>query len=348
MSTLYGVNLSNVADNVRANLPTLARYETVEMQIELNVTQASLAGTSFAPDASAPMRWLEAQGVETWSYVDVSWPPSAAALGHSSAPRERDPYWLRRTLLAAIEANDWWLYGDAGDGQRSRVEGSYKRPCPDMANADFLAYARDLILSTGARRIRFDDGFVHRHGYYRPWRAERTDMALLQGAAALYGALRELGKRVIVNGAWEPFDPREGTGPKDWTYPLADAVDGVMIEFPSGFARWDNGRWYPLATIDTLTDLVGVWRQQRKEAIVSVLYRTDAAESFDAFARRWYDFGERNDCRVAIARGWGEAPWLPWYPERTPPSAPPLQLAELEKRLAALEAWRTRMQGANQ
>lgn len=345
--SLYGVNLSNTADQVRNNLPALARYASVEVQMELSLTTRNADGAAFGLDGFAPAPWLERQGVEVWGHVNALWPPDPTALGGSILPPENDAYWLRRKLVAAIAENDWWLYGDNA-GKRTPVLGSYKRPCPDITIEAYRRYALELILASGMQNIRFDDGFVHRHGYYRPWRAERTDMALLQGAAALYGALRELGKRVIVNGAWEPFDPREGTGPKDWTYPLADAVDGVMIEYPSGFARWDNGRWYPLAAIDTLTDLVGVWRQQRKEVIVSVLYRTDAAESFDAFARRWYDFGERNDCRVAIASGWGEAPWLPWYPERTPPSAPPLQLAELEKRVAALEAWRTRMQGANQ
>lgn len=202
MSRLYGVCLSNAAIEVRAALPTLATYARAELQIELGRARTNADGTLFAPEEGTALDWLARQGVEAWGYVDVWWPPNPASLGSSSLPPERDPFWLRRELIAGSDANDWWLYGTRGDGVRSRVLGSYNRPCPDMTNGDFLRFALDLLLSANVRRIRFDDGFVHRHGYYRPWQAERTDLALLEGARWLYDALRAAGVQVMVNGGW--------------------------------------------------------------------------------------------------------------------------------------------------
>lgn len=363
MSRLYGVCLSNAAIEVRAALPTLATYARAEVQIELGRARTNADGTLFAPEEGTALDWLAGQGVETWGYVDVWWPPNPASLGTSSLPPERDPFWLRRELIAGSDANDWWLYGKR-DGKRGRVLGSYNRPCPDMTNGDFLRFALDLLLSANVRRIRFDDGFVHRHGYYRPWQAERTDLALLDGALWLYDALRAAGVQVVVNGGWEPLDPAEGLTPAQWTYPLLDHVDGVVIEYPIGFARWNTGRWFALNE-EQLAGVVRFWRGRGKRVIVAAKWNGNAG-IFEQHLAKWQAFAAANDCEAAVAASWN-APTVVGDKDEVEDEvegeveALGRRVAELERafqqtletliplaeRLRALEAWRAAMKEAN-
>jgi len=353
MKHLYGVCLSNSPEEVRSSLPTLAKYGQTEIQIELFRSNTNINGNPFAPDFGPAAQWLERQGVTVWGHVNVWWPPDPATLGQSAAPPERDQFYLRRDTVAALMSNDWWLYGKK-QGERSRVLGSYNRPTADMTRDGFLNWAYDLLLATKVRRLRFDDGFIHRHGYYRPWQADHDDGRLMEGAFELYDELRFAGCEVVVNGAWEMTDPDAAT----WVYPALNHVDGVMIEQPNnGFARWNNGRWWAL-DVPALERVARDWRAAGKRVVISALWQEPGPQfpTFEALATFYVTLAERLDCEVAVANGsWNRPVWLEAWGEAETPEPPETdglkqrltaleqQAAQFEARLQALEAWRNSM-----
>lgn len=327
MARPYGVLLSNKVEDLQRWLPVLARYPQAELQCELaTLTSRNVGGVAFCPapdEALTPGEYLRRAGVEVSAYVDVTWPPSLAEMGTSSAAADSNVYWLRRGQ---------WAHGQAlqgrhlGTGEVGMVLGIYGRPTVDLLPA-YRAWLAETLLSTlpgcGVRTVRVDDGMVHRHGCYRPWQVakattvQRSDEMILSEAVELYRVLRANGLRVVVNGGWEMADP----GAVRWTYPLLDTVDGVMIEYPGGFARWSDGRYFAL-TPAILRRVALDWRAAGRQVIIVV-----ASASVQA-ARDWWTMAQEIDVDLAVMEAGGVA-WFDFWGAMVPPVAPPATAREL-------------------
>lgn len=352
MSTLYGTLLSNLPEAFVKDLETLTRFREVELQLELKTTQTNVNGVVFTPDRTPPFAWLEKRGVTVWAYVDVNWPKKMEWVND---PPEINQYWFERNQSKFLGENGLYLWGKRYDtGEHSLVLGSYNQVCPDTTRQQYIDWMASALLMTGIMRFRFDNGMIHRHSYYRPWKADKTDVNLNLGTFDLYDRLRRAGREVIVNGAWEMDDP-DAT---DWIFSAAPHVDGVLIEHPgNGLARWSDGKWWSL-TETRLEQVIEAWLAMDKRVIVSAHYepqnenRKSRFASFDEHAHFYFDLAKRLGCQVTIGDGsvggtWSHVTWLDWFPVENQPPAPPspeppdsaltMRIDGLERRIVALE-----------
>lgn len=346
----YAWFASNLVQHWQRVQDLLPRFGQVEIQYELVSTRRNAAGQAFTATGQTPADWLRERGVEPWLYVNARWPYAWSMYGKPAGNPESNVYWFRQEQTDALNRNNWWLYGRDANGKRSPVMGNRKAPAPDMANQHYLDWLLERLGDGRAKRIRFDDAWVHHHGYFRPWRVgwPAGDSEQNEGTWWLYDELRERGVEVMANGAWEMADPEADT----WKYPAAGHVDGVMIELPTGFARWDGGAWWALND-DRMMQVASDWLLAGVHVVLVAAYDGLYGVTWEQYAGRYAEMAEDFDMWLSLQRAdAGSAKgvdviWLPQYRDATAtPAEPDLRtivqalrrdVAELSARVEALE-----------
>jgi len=352
----YTYFLSNLAAHWKQWCETLPKFSMVECQFEFVQTATDAAGTRFTPTGQTPVAWLRERNREPWLYVNAAWPYANSVYGAPGREPASNVYWFRQAQTDAIARNEWWLMGMDKAGKRTPVLGSFGYPCPDMTEHAYLIWLLDHLLEQAPRRLRFDVAMIHRHGYFRPWTVgetpEQGDRDQMEGTWWLYDELRAAGVQVMANGGWEMADP-EGA---PWQFPALAHVDGVMVEWPNGFARWDSGRWWTL-TEATLAGVAAAWRSAGKAVVLAAPYETagykkSTSASWEAHAQHWIAVARQLNVYLAMGRDDGDWSassqtwWRPEYEDGQADDGPALPavktveqiLADHERRLLALEA----------
>lgn len=292
---IYQLMLSNIPSDFMSplGLQAMTEFDCVEIQAELITTLTNKAGEPFAYDGMTPFAWLERHGVEVWSYFDAAWP--SPPYNQLSDPRGKydDVYWLRKMHTGEIHVQPEWQIASSNPD----------RPYTNAANGWYVDWAVDLMLDTGIRRWRFDDGQIH-----------NKSPEVNQGWYNLYDKLRAAGCKVVVNGAWNISDPHA----EDWNYPAIEHVDGCMVEMWAGHydGQGTASGWWPLSE-NSFRRLAADWVAAGKEVVMMARWRagdTHYFNDYDAFMQHYIDLAAETGAIFAPAdENYRRSAWRNWF-----------------------------------
>lgn len=213
---LYGMLLSQDERDWERNFNLFAKYKYVEFPYDL-----AYYPMRINEEEIIPYRYFDnSQGGQIpFCYLNVWYPETYKMIGNQ---KKGSKYYIKSIISDLAEkypliGRDGILYGN-----------SFRRIYANPRNSGYTEPILDLLLDSDIKNLRFDDGMIHRFGYHKFSLSEREENEITQAQFDFYDALREGGKQVYVNGAWEPGNPHDSIS--NWVFPAKDHVDGVMIE----------------------------------------------------------------------------------------------------------------------
>ena len=194
-----------------------------------------IGGEQILATGQAPLQYLKGHHRNPIGYFLPACTPTRHQLADPTDGVQADPYWMRRSWRKMCEQNDWYMKDAQG---KILVWSSYRQPVVDLWKKDACDWVVNTLITSDLDWYMLDTMFL-RFMAYIPGMTDTQQSRMIQGYTYIGQRLREHGRKVLGNGAWEMYTP-DG----EWMMPYVKdgAIDMVMVEWPAGFRH--DGRWW--------------------------------------------------------------------------------------------------------